>query len=71
MISQENKSATVNTNDLYLEMAIQSVLYHYKNKLKHNSPDEQLVQEMAAEINKKANQFKNITDTTMRMLDAT
>jgi hypothetical protein len=53
----------------YLEVAIQTVLYRYKDDLLKISTDEKLVQEMAAEITVKAKQFKKIVDQNMEKLD--
>lgn len=61
----------LNSNEPYLEMAIQTVLYQYKNKLiaASGQEHEKLMKIMAAEINSKALQFKKITDQTLEKFE--
>jgi hypothetical protein len=63
--------SNISSNDPYLEIAIQTVLYRYKNQLQDSSSydDENLFKEIAAEIKARTSQFKNITDLTLKQLE--
>lgn len=57
----------------YLTIAIQSVLFHYRNRLDeiHSDNDEgqeQLIKEMAQDITDTAKHIEALTDQTMRRL---
>ncbi|GIQ69867.1 hypothetical protein DUZ99_07205 [Xylanibacillus composti] len=59
----------------YLTIAIQSVLFHYRNRLDeiHSNNDagqERLIKEMADEITHTARHIEALTDQTMRRLGA-